>query len=37
LFPIVLRPWWMAILSLGLFILILRLVFGPFRAKSNSN
>ena len=37
LFPVVLRPWWMAIISIALFALFVRLLLGPFPAKRNSN
>jgi hypothetical protein len=33
----VLRPWWMAIISLALFVLFLRLILGPLPVKRNSN
>jgi hypothetical protein len=36
LFPMVFRPWWMAIISITLYVLFLRLVFGPFPVKRNS-
>ena len=37
LFPMVLRPWWMAIISIALYVLFLRLILGPFPIKRNSN
>jgi len=37
LFPIVLRPWWVAIVSVVLFVLFLRLILGPFQVRRNSN
>jgi hypothetical protein len=34
LFPIVFRPWWLAIISIAAFILIMKLVFpGIFNSK----
>src|ERR1700720_2612884 len=36
LFPMVLRPWWVAIISIGLYVPFLRLVVGPFPLKRNS-
>ena len=36
LFPVVLKPWWVAIISLALFVLFLRLVLGQLQARPKS-
>jgi hypothetical protein len=34
LFPIVFRPWWLAVISIAAFILLMKLVFpGKFNSK----
>ena len=37
LFPVVLRPWWVAIISLAAFVLFLRLILGPFPTQNKES
>src|SRR5258708_5460180 len=36
LFPVLLRPWWVAITSFALFAVFLRLILGPFPVRPKS-
>jgi hypothetical protein len=33
LFPIIFRPWWMAVISMAVFVLLMKLLFPEFFEK----